>query len=179
MRKAGRRTRLCRGLTQATSQPNLLDPCPPSALVWEHWDSRRQSIPLENRVSSDSAAPTPFIFRTIDSIGEKELDSLPYGVIQLDAQGTVLRYNAYEEGLSGLTRQKVVGKNFFKQIAPCTDMQEFYGRFREGVAAGELHCTFRYHFAFKRNPRDVTVTLLYNAREKLTWVLVQPIDSQT
>jgi hypothetical protein len=60
-----------------------------------------------------------------------------------------------------------------------TDMQEFYGRFREGVAAGELHCTFRYHFAFKRNPRDVTVTLLYNAREKLTWVLVQPIDSLT
>jgi hypothetical protein len=58
-------------------------------------------------------------------------------------------------------------------------MQEFYGRFREGVAAGELHCTFRYHFAFKRNPRDVTITLLYNAREKLTWVLVQPIDSQT
>ena len=135
--------------------------------------------PLENRVSSDSAAPIPFIFQTIDSIGEKELDSLPYGVIQLDAQGTVLRYNAYEEGLSGLTRQKVVGKNFFKQIAPCTDMQEFYGRFREGVAAGELHCTFRYHFAFKRNPRDVTVTLLYNAREKRTWVLVQPIDSQT
>jgi len=83
-------------------------------------------------VSSDSAAPIPFIFQTIDSIGEKELDSLPYGVIQLDAQGTVLRYNAYEEGLSGLTRQKVVGKNFFKQIAPCTDMQEFYGRFREG-----------------------------------------------
>ena len=123
--------------------------------------------------------PTPFIFQTIDSIGEKELDSLPYGVIQLDAQGTFLRYNSYEEGLSGLTKQKVVGKNFFKQIAPCTDMQEFYGRFREGVAAGELHCTFRYHFAFKRNPRDVTVTLLYNAREKLTWVLVQPIDSQT
>jgi len=114
--------------------------------------------PSENRVSSDSAAPTPFIFQTIDSIGEKELDSLPYGVIQLDAQGTVLRYNSYEEGLSGLTRQKVVGKNFFKQIAPCTDMQEFYGRFREGVAAGELHCTFRYHFAFKRNPGDVTIT---------------------
>ena len=67
-------------------------------------------------MSSDSAGPTPFIFQTIDSIGEKELDSLPYGVIQLDAQGTVLRYNAYEEGLSGLTRQKVVGKNFFKQI---------------------------------------------------------------
>ncbi|MBV9573088.1 MAG: PAS domain-containing protein [Acidobacteriales bacterium] len=128
---------------------------------------------------SDAAALTPFITQNIDSIGEKELDSLPYGVIQLDTLGTVVRYNAYEEGLSGLTRDKVVGKNFFKQIAPCTDMQEFYGRFRDGVVAGELHCTFRYHFSFKQNPRDVTITLLYNSREKLTWILVQPIESQT
>ena len=125
---------------------------------------------------SDAAALTSFNFQTTTSLGEKELDSLPYGVIQLDAQGTVLRYNAYEEGLSGLARQNVVGKNFFKQIAPCTDMQEFYGRFRDGVSAGELHCTFRYHFPFKRKPRDVNIALLYNSREKVTWVLVQPID---
>ena len=128
---------------------------------------------------ADSTAFAPFVFQTNASIGENELDSLPFGVIQLDAQGTVLRYNAYEEKLSGLARQKVVGKNFFRQIAPCTNIQDFYGRFCEGVAAGELHCTFRYHFAFKRNPRDVTVTLLYNAQEKLTWVLVQPVESQT
>ncbi len=151
----------------------------PECLVWEDWSSRRQSIPWRIACPLILQHPRRLFSKTIDSIGEKELDSLPYGVIQLDAQGTVLRYNSYEEGLSGLTRQKVVGKNFFKQIAPCTDMQEFYGRFREGVAAGEPHCTFRYHFAFKRNPRDVTITLLYNAREKLTWVLVQPIDSQT
>ncbi len=127
-------------------------------------------------MSSAAAAPSPYSFQTISSMGEKELDSLPYGVIQLDAQGAVLRYNAFEANLSGLTKQKVVGKNFFKQVAPCTDMKEFYGRFLEGVAAGKLQCTFRFHFAFKRNPRDVTITLFYNDGNKTTWVLVQPFE---
>jgi photoactive yellow protein len=119
-------------------------------------------------MSSAAAAPSPYTFQTISSMGEKELDSLPYGVIQLDAQGAILRYNAFEAKLSGLTKQKVVGKNFFKQVAPCTDMKEFYGRFLDGVAAGKLQCTFRFHFAFKRNPRDVTITLFYNDRNKTT-----------
>jgi len=127
-------------------------------------------------MSSPAAAPSPYTFQTISSMGEKELDSLPYGVIQLDLQGAVLRYNAFEANLSGLTRQKVVGKNFFKQIAPCTNIQEFYGRFLEGMAARKLQCTFRFHFAFRRNPRDVTITLFYNDHSKTTWVLVQPFE---
>ena len=127
-------------------------------------------------MATSFAAPAAFISRTDHSIGDAELDSLPYGVIQLDGEGIVHRYNAYEQGLSGLARQKVVGRNFFKQIAPCTDVQEFYGRFRDGVAAGELHCTFRFHFAFKINPRDVTITLFYNARHNVTWVLVQEFE---
>ncbi len=83
---------------------------------------------------STAAAPT-FFFNRIDSISEAELDSKPYGVIQLDGEGRVLRYNAFESQLSGLNQQKVIGKNFFTQIAPCTGVQEFYGRFKEGMAA--------------------------------------------
>ena len=93
----------------------------------------------------------------------------------MDRDGTVLRYNEHEARLSGLSQQKVVGKNFFMQVAPCTGIQEFYGRFREGVEAGKLHCTFRFHFAFAKNPRDVTVTLFYNHRSKTVWILVQPL----
>ncbi|HEY6768662.1 MAG TPA: PAS domain-containing protein [Candidatus Sulfotelmatobacter sp.] len=107
---------------------------------------------------------------------QKELDALPHGAIQLDEKGKVLQYNAYEERLAGMTKENVVGKNFFKQVAPCTDVQEFYGRFRDGVAAKNLHCKFRYHFAFKRKPRDVTVTLFYCDRNSSVWVFVQPLE---
>jgi photoactive yellow protein len=129
-------------------------------------------------MSSAFAASTSFFFKTVNSVSDKELDSLPYGVIQLDAEGTVLRYNAHEASLSGLSKPKVVGKNFFRQVAPCTDMEDFYGRFRDGVAARELHCTFRFHFAFQKNPRDVTITLFYNDRDRTIWVLVQAFEFQ-
>ena len=90
-------------------------------------------------MSSVSALAPAFIFQTVNSISEAELDSLPYGVIQLDAEGAVLRYNASEESLSGLARQKVVGKNFFKQVAPCTDLQNSTGAFRP--ASPPANCT--------------------------------------
>ncbi|HTU40579.1 MAG TPA: PAS domain-containing protein [Candidatus Aquilonibacter sp.] len=127
---------------------------------------------------SASAAPAPELFQKIDSMNEQELDALPQGVIQLDAEGKVLKYNAYEARIAGLTKEKVVGLNFFKQVAPCTDVKEFYGRFREGVAARKLHSKFRYHFSFKRNPLDVTVTLFYSSRDNTVWVFVQPIEAK-
>lgn len=127
---------------------------------------------------SAGVAAKSFVSVKIDSISEQELDSLAYGVIQLDTQGTVLRYNAFESRLSGLSKDKVLGKNFFKQVAPCTDVQQFYGCFRDGVAAGKLHATFRFHFAFKHRPCDVTVTLFYNNRDKTVWVLAQPFEKE-
>jgi photoactive yellow protein len=111
-------------------------------------------------------------------MSEQQLDTLPQGVIQLDAQGTILQYNAYEERIAGLAKKKVIGRNFFKEVAPCTDVKEFYGRFRRGVVAGKLHCKFRYHFSFKENPLDVTVTLFYSDRNRTVWVFVQPIESE-
>jgi photoactive yellow protein len=129
-------------------------------------------------MSSASAARAASIFQKIDSMSQQELDSLPQGAIQLDMKGTILQYNAYEARLAGLTNEKVVGKNFFKDIAPCTDVKEFHGRFRDGVAAKKLYCKFRYHFSFKRNPIDVTVTLFYSDRNQTVWVFVQPIESK-
>jgi photoactive yellow protein len=127
-------------------------------------------------MSSPSPALSDAILQHIDTMSEQQLDALPYGAIQLDSNGFVLRYNAYEERLAGLTKQGVVGKNFFKQVAPCADVQEFYGRFREGVAAGALHCKFRYRFAFRQKPRDVTVTLFYSDRDRTVWVFIQPLE---
>lgn len=129
---------------------------------------------------SSTATATKSFFSAIEkSISEVELDALPYGVIQLDSEGIIMRYNAYESGLSGLNKQKVLGKNFFKQVAPCTDVRQFYGRFRDGIAAGELHTTFRFHFAFPKRPCDVTITLFYNNRDRTVWLLVQPFEGDS
>lgn len=105
-----------------------------------------------------------------------ELDALPYGMIQLDATGRILRYNAVESRLASLPQEQAVGRAFFSEIAPCTKVQTFYGRFREGVVREELDATFQFHFAFKQHPRDVTVRLFYSRRTRSVWVIISDLE---
>jgi photoactive yellow protein len=116
------------------------------------------------------------LYTKIDTLKPAELDALPHGAIQLDSNGTVLQFNKYESQLAHLEKKNVIGKNFFKDVAPCTDVKEFHGRFQKGVAAKQLHEKFRYHFAFKQNPRDVSVTLFYSDVTKTVWVFVNPLN---
>ncbi len=108
----------------------------------------------------------------VDAMTPEELDSLPYGIIQLDAQGRILKYNAVESRLASLPQEQQIGKQFFTEVAPCTKVQAFHGRFREGVIREALDVSFHFHFAFKQKPRDVTVRLFYSRRTRSVWVLV-------
>ena len=123
--------------------------------------------------SPPAAAPDPnALLEAADGMTPEELDQLPYGMIQLDANGRILKYNAVESRLASLPQTQAIGKQFFTEIAPCTKVQDFYGRFREGVIRESLDTSFQFHFAFKQNPRDVTVRLFYSKRTKSVWVMI-------
>ena len=107
-----------------------------------------------------------------DDLSTTELDQLPFGMIQLDASGRILKFNAVESRLASLDQKQQIGKHFFTEVAPCTKVQAFYGRFKEGVVQEHLDTTFSFHFAFKQNPRDVTVRLFYSKRTRSVWVMV-------
>lgn len=103
-------------------------------------------------------------------------DDLPFGGIQLDSEGRITAYNSAESKLTGRSPSSVIGKNFFTEVAPCTNVKEFEGRFRQGVKAGKLHAVFPFHFNFRMNPIDVQVALYYEAREKRAWVFVRKLS---
>lgn len=115
-------------------------------------------------------------YQTLHTLSERELDELPYGAIRLDKTGKIISYNRFESMLAGIARENAIGKNFFREVAPCTDVQAFRGRFQQGVANKKLHEKFRYHFPFKKNPRNVLITLFYNAESDDVWVFIQPIE---
>lgn len=112
---------------------------------------------------------------SIDALNPAQLDALPFGAIQLDREGIILQYNDYESRLAGVDKSQAIGKNFFTEVAPCTDVREFRGRFSEGVVRKQLHEKFQYHFAFKKNPLDVTVSLYYSELTDSTWVFIRPV----
>jgi photoactive yellow protein len=110
----------------------------------------------------ESELPPPMDSLTLDERTDEELDTLPYGVITLDAQGTILQYNLAESRLARLDRAQVLGKSFFRQVAPCTGTPEFEGRFQEFLRPGntERVTRFDYLFDFKFGAQQVTVELL-------------------
>lgn len=109
----------------------------------------------------------------VGAMSETELDTLPFGAIRLDREGKVLAYNATEGKLTGRDPKKVIGRNFFTEVAPCTNVQAFAGRFREGVSKKDMHVIFPYRFDFEMAPRDVSVTLFYSKQTDSAWVFVR------
>ena len=113
------------------------------------------------------------VLASVDGLTNSELDALPFGAIQLDSDGRILQFNEYEANLSNRRAPDTVGRNFFREVAPCTNVREFYGRFRDGLARGELHVSFDYRFEFRMAPRNVRVTLFFSAATGTVWVFVQ------
>jgi photoactive yellow protein len=113
------------------------------------------------------------VLESIDGLVNAQLDALPFGAIQLDLDGMILQFNEYEANLSNRRAPDTVGRNFFREVAPCTNVREFYGRFKEGVELGELNAAFDYRFEFRMAPRNVRVTLYYSAPTSTVWVFVQ------
>ena len=109
----------------------------------------------------------------VDSLNEDEFNALPFGAIKLDIDGRILKYNLYESRLAQRDPQEVIGQNFFTEVAPCTNVQEFAGRYRQGIAEGKLNTTFPYRFLFPNRAINVEITLILNADGESAWVFVK------
>lgn len=110
-------------------------------------------------------------------LSPEQLDELPFGAIKVDRRGTILLYNKAESLISGRDPQRVIGKNFFRDIAPCTNRPEFLGRFVAGLLSGKLDVRFEYFFDFKMAPAKVSVHLRRSYFDDTVWILVERIAS--
>ena len=103
----------------------------------------------------------------------KEVDELAFGAVQLDAKGTVLQYNAAESGITGRARQDVIGKNFFRDVAPCTNSPKFKGVFDAGVRDGNLNTMFEYVFDYKMAATKVKIHMKKAIADDSFWIFVK------
>ncbi|MDP3278961.1 MAG: PAS domain-containing protein [Deltaproteobacteria bacterium] len=117
-------------------------------------ESRVAPLAVEDRASFDLGR--------VRQLRTEELDSLPYGLIVLDSEGRVLSYNDAESRMAKLRREQVIGKNFFSDVAPCTRVREFEGRFRAFVRSGGARMleTFDFVFRFAHGTQHVTIFIV-------------------
>ncbi|MFO0760719.1 MAG: V4R domain-containing protein [Byssovorax sp.] len=110
---------------------------------------------------AEPSTPEPFDLQTIDERSDDELDALPFGVICLDEEGTILRYNLYESRFARLDRNTVIGRTFFGEVAPCARTEAFEGRFRAFLARGGAGTErFDFLFDFKFGAQQVSIELV-------------------
>ncbi|MEM1182973.1 MAG: PAS domain-containing protein [Acidobacteriota bacterium] len=114
----------------------------------------------------------------VDELSEDEFDDLPFGAIRLDAGGVVTHYNGAEAKISGRQKGDVIGRNFFTEVAPCTDVQSFAGRFREGVEREDLNHVFPYTFDVEMRPTEVWIRLYYSKNRRTAWVFVVRLKTE-
>lgn len=115
------------------------------------------------------------IENVLGKLADKDLDKLAFGAIELDKNGTVLKYNSAEGAITGRDPASVIGKNFFRDVAPCTAKPAFKGVFDAGVKAGNLNTMFEYVFDYQMQPTKVKVHMKRSISGTSYWVFVKRI----
>ncbi|MCP3141265.1 PAS domain-containing protein [Pyxidicoccus xibeiensis] len=127
---------------------------------------------VSTRSVPPSQASADELLRQVEDLDTADLDTLPFGMIQLDRDGRILKFNQTEARMARISRDRQLGRSFFDQVAPCTKVREFYGRFQEGLAKRNLYETFGFVFKFDHGWRNVAITMMYSDKTDSVWVLV-------
>ena len=73
-------------------------------------------------------------------------NTIPFGLLQLDATGRVLLYEPIKERNPSPSAADIIGRNFFTDIVPAAQLGEFYIHFNAFMAhfanAPTCRCTF-------------------------------------
>lgn len=113
------------------------------------------------------------IENSLNKISDGDFDKLAFGAVKMDGTGKILMYNAAEGAITGRDPKSVIGKNFFTDVAPCTDSPGFRGRFDAGVKAGALNEVFEWTFNYKMDPVKVQVHMKKGVVGNDYWVFVK------
>ena len=106
--------------------------------------------------------------------------AIPFGLLELDATGTVIHYSpAAAQNLSP-PAQDILGRNFFNEVAPIEQVQDFRERFHGFMMHGEA--THKFSTTFPLDGGSVKVQILLAhvtenstyGRQRLALVRIMP-----
>ena len=110
------------------------------------------------------------IAEKLDEMDDQELDGLDFGVVRMMQDGEVIAYNHAESEVSGMQPEHVRGRNFFVQVAPCTNNYLVAERFRQ---QDELDEIIDYVFTYAMVPTPVTLRLVKRSQSRWCYLLVR------
>jgi photoactive yellow protein len=110
----------------------------------------------------------PHIAAQLNCMSASELDGLPFGVIEMDHQSKVLRYNTAQSTHSGARHDRVIGQHFFRDVAPWANNARVARRYQ----LDSLDETIQYTLYLNMQPMPVTLRMLKPAYSDRMYLLV-------
>ncbi len=93
-------------------------------------------------------------------MSDAELNAFPLGIVRLDKHGIIHLFNAAEEKFVHKRAADVIGRNYFIDVAPCTAVKAFQGRFANFVnTPAATSETFGFFFPFDWGHKEVRITI--------------------
>ena len=112
----------------------------------------------------------PDLAGKIEQLSRPELDVLPFGVILLDREGTVLFYSATEARLSGYGAAPM-GQNFFA-VSRCMNSDDFRGRIMRALESGPVDLEFGWPGDYADATRELRIRV-QSSRAGGFWIFIE------
>ncbi len=95
------------------------------------------------------------------SAGADRISMIPFGLIELDGEGTVLHYSPSHQPLEKGRAQSIIGRNFFDDVVPVSPLKEFKASFLRFMAFGDSVQRFTIRFPFEQHDVRVQIMLAH------------------
>jgi photoactive yellow protein len=110
----------------------------------------------------------PQVAAQLNCMSDGELDALPFGVIEMNHDFKVLRYNTAESRHSKLARDRVIGQHFFRDVAPWANNRRIAKRYQVDA----LDETIQYTASLHMQQEPVTLRMIKPAYNDRMYLLV-------
>ena len=112
----------------------------------------------------------PGLLTALEAIPLDRIDEIGFGLIVMSRGGDVIGYNSSESKRSGLSIERVMGRNFFTDVGPCTNNHLVAQRYLD---SDELDEQLDYVFTFRMAPAPVRLRLLARAGSPRQYLAVR------
>jgi photoactive yellow protein len=143
--------------------------CGPGHEKAEAVDEQTQSRPSWPRGTAPAFADGDLL-DALEAASLQLVEGLDFGLIVMDRSGEVIAYNAHESRRAGLDRHRVLGRNFFVDVGPCTNNFLVAQRFHD---SDDLDEELDYVFTFRMAPTPVRLRLLARAGSARQYLAVR------
>lgn len=114
----------------------------------------------------------PGLIERLEAVSPADLDRLAFGVVGFGSEGMVELYNTYEADAAGLTQNRVLGRHFFFDIAPCMNNYMVAERLEHEEKLDDI---IPYVLTFRMRPTPARLRLLRMPEYRRRYVLVERI----